>query len=136
LAATALIALAVAGCDPFTTEQHAAMNACSAQRTAVAKVECKLAIADPVLRRRAGGNVDLLNLAEAKIRVVAEQVDAGKISKSEGELAVAQTISGITSAERERANSDAFVWAATKPSYCTGTIWKSYASATINSSCY
>jgi hypothetical protein len=130
------IALCAAGCDQFTPEQHAAINACEAKHSFRAMVECKLAITDPVVRARVGNNGDLLAVAEAKIRLIADAVDAGRMSKDAGQLAVAEAVSSATTEERSRNNSDAMVWAATKPRYCYGSVSGSYGFASVNSSCF
>jgi hypothetical protein len=130
------IALCAAGCDQFTPEQHAAINACEAKRSFRAMVECKLAITDPVVRARVGNNGDLLAVAEAKVRLIADDVDAGRMSKDAGQLAIAEAVSSAATEERSRNNSGALVWAATKPRYCYGTVSGSYNFASVNSSCY
>jgi len=130
------IALCAAGCDQFTPEQHAAINACEAKHSFRAMVECKLAITDPVVRARVGNNGDLLAVAEAKARLIADNVDAGRMSKDAGQLALAETVSSAVTEERSRHNADAMVWAATKPRYCYGSVSGSYGFASVNSSCF
>jgi hypothetical protein len=125
------VALALAGCvdNQLSPEAKANMTqareACTLEKSAVAKANCLNAVDNEYVRPRLR-TTDLLDLYQAERVALAEKVDARAMTPTEAALKLAQMKTEIISEDERRSNNAAMAAAATMAAMPSSTTCNTY----------
>jgi outer membrane murein-binding lipoprotein Lpp len=140
VAIAAIVGSLLAGCvaGPSAEDMAAVQTGkaqCDRLSTSTARARCEVANANKYLRRYVPqGSLDLADVAEAQMLVLAQKVDAGQMTQAEADLELAQAKSRLISEEQQRNTNANLSWAAWKsaqPQFRTCQALGSSYSATV-----